>query len=841
MTPEHWRRVKDLFDAALARDPAARAGFVAVAAAGDPALADEVLRLVALDEKASGFLSAPADAPAVAVAAGRRIGRYRVLGEMGRGGMGVVLRAVRDDDQYQKQVAIKLLRGGLGPDFVVERFKAERQILATLEHPNIAHLIDGGATEEGWPWLAMECVEGRPIDEFCVRRGLSIRGRLELFRTVCSAVQYAHQRLVVHRDLKPSNILVTEDGIPKLLDFGIAKLLGAEPGSTLTKFPLMTPEYASPEQVAGAPITTAADVYSLGMLLYELLAGRRAYELAAWSPQEIVRVVCEVEPQPPSAVAPQEVSRRLAGDLDTIVLKTLRKEPARRYASVQELSEDIRRHLAGLPVLARGDTLGYRVSRFVARHRAGVAAAALLLISLLGGMAMTLRQARIAEANRAQSERRFADVRKLANWVLFDMHDAIAKLPGSTPASKQLVEKAVDYLDGLAGEAAGDQALQGEIARGYERLSRIQGQPGWANLGDVAAAIASQRKAIALRERLVAAAPADAGARALLAKSHAALGYLLERPEAWNELEKTKSILGAVPASADSSVDVLETWLSYFNARGALEADAYDLTALRETRRQELDVMEKLYAMNPAVYQRSLAVVYKQYGSVLQELKELAPARALYEKALALDRKAAEAEPLDPLRKMDLSFSYGSIGSLLREEGDLAGASAAHQSALELRKAVLAADSMNEFALKSAIWAHKSLAGVLAARGDLDGAIGHEREVLRLRQAWEKDHPSRRGASAWEASFHSSVADHRASLAARPVLTAALRRKQWRRARDDYSRALAIWLELGKRAPLKGGPDRDEEGAEGDYTENPERLRRAIANCDETLAKLGHH
>jgi serine/threonine protein kinase len=378
MTPERWQRVKELFDAALERERATRVSFLAQAAADDPSLADEVLGLLDSDEKASAFLSTSprpeyrnlASSEPVSVPVGRHIGPYRVMGEIGQGGMGAVYRAVRDDDQYQKQVAIKLVRGGMDSEFVIERFKAERQILANLEHANIARLIDGGTTEEGWPYFSMEYVEGQPIDQYCASRSLSTRQRLELFLTVCSAVQYAHQRLVIHRDLKPRNILVTEDGVPKLLDFGIAKLLGAEAGqgATLTGLPMLTPEYASPEQVKGEGITTASDVYSLGMLLYELLARKRAYEIKTRSLEEIARMVCLAEPEQPSAVAPRALSRQLAGDLDTIVLRAVRKESVRRYPSVQELSEDIRRHLVGLPVLARGDTLSYRAGKFVRRH-----------------------------------------------------------------------------------------------------------------------------------------------------------------------------------------------------------------------------------------------------------------------------------------------------------------------------------------------------------------------------------------------------------------------------------------------------------------------------------------
>jgi serine/threonine protein kinase len=302
------------------------------------------------------------------------------LGEIGHGGMGVVHRARRDDDAFCKTVARKIVRGGAGPEHL-RRFGQERRILAQLEHPNIATILDGGTTAEGQPYLAMEYVEGEPIDAYCARCNLGTRQRLDMFRTVCGAVHYAHQNLIVHRDLKPANILVTADGQPKLLDFGIAKLLAAnldpEAAPTATLMPVMTPEYASPEQIRGGPVTTASDVYSLGVLLYELLTGRRPLAVGGDSLEEIVRAVCETEPPPPSDACRSAGSattrhwvtpRDLQGDLDTIVLKALRKEPSRRYGSAQELSEDIRRHLVGLPVLARPDTFPYRAAKFIGRR-----------------------------------------------------------------------------------------------------------------------------------------------------------------------------------------------------------------------------------------------------------------------------------------------------------------------------------------------------------------------------------------------------------------------------------------------------------------------------------------
>jgi tetratricopeptide (TPR) repeat protein len=793
MDPERWQRVKSLFEAALAREPSERAAFLAGAA---PELADEVLRLLASDAGAGSFLSGPAEAP-VAIAAGRRIGPYRVVGEIGHGGMGAVLRAVRDDDQYRKEVAIKLVHGGVGPAVVMERFKAERQILANLEHPNIARMLDGGATEEGWPWFAMEFVEGTTIDAYCAP--LSIPQRLELFRQVCSAVQYAHQRLVIHRDLKPANILVTTDGVPKLLDFGIAKLVGGDQaGTTLTTFPLMTPEYASPEQVKGEAITTSSDIYSLGMLLYELLAGRRAYELPGRSPQEIARVVCEMDPPPPSTAG----SRQLRGDLDNIVLKAIRKETARRYYSVSELSEDIRRHLAGAPVLARADTIGYRLSKFVSRHRAGVAAAALVLVSLVAGLAIAVRQARIAQA-------RFDDVRKLANWVVFDMDDAIAKLPGSTPARKELVAKATEYLDGLAAQSAGDRSLQQEIVRSYLRLGQIQGGTTVANVGDKAGAIASYIKAISIAERL----GNDRATTLQLAQAGVYLSYELSGAEQRNQILKTKATLDRIPPG-DGDADVVLAWINWLSAKGGYEADVMDLPALRETRRQQLELQQRWQALRPNDDRRDLALVYKQYGAVLQAMNDYDAAGPLFEKALEIDKKAAEAEPQNPQRQLDLSFTYASIGSLLNAKDDYGGSVAAYRRAVELRAAVYAADQKNEFAFGALVKGLSNLADALADGGDLESALEKDREVLDLRQKHEKDHPSKRGSAEWEASYHWSIGKQRTWVAPRRG------RDEWRRAREEYEKALAIWNGL-----------QDDGGNRG-------KLQQAIAKCDSEISRV---
>jgi serine/threonine-protein kinase len=314
--------------------------------------------------------------------------------------MGVVYLAERADGQFQQRVALKLIKRGMDSEEIHQRFLAERQILAQLNHPHIARLLDGGVSAEGQPYFAIEYVDGTALTAHCDARRLGVEERLQLFLDVCDAVRYAHQNLVVHRDLKPSNILVTTEDEVKLLDFGIAKLLGpeqrGEPGLTQTGLRVMTPEYAAPEQVLGEPVTTATDVYALGAILYELLTSRRAHRLESYTPQEVERVICEVEPQAPSAMTSGAMVKRLRGDLDTITLNALQKKPERRYPTVEQLASDINRFLGGLPVTARPDTWRYRATKFVRRHRVGVVAGAAIAVSLIAGLAGTIWQARVA-------------------------------------------------------------------------------------------------------------------------------------------------------------------------------------------------------------------------------------------------------------------------------------------------------------------------------------------------------------------------------------------------------------------------------------------------------------
>jgi TolB-like protein/Tfp pilus assembly protein PilF len=392
VTPARWRQIKEVLNAALERPAGERGRLIAEACAGDTELRAEVESLLASYGRADDFLESGARAGVLRslpnhwheTPAGARLGPYKIVREIGRGGMGAVYLAERDDSEYRKQVAIKLVRGDVASALVLDRFRRERQILAELDHPNIARLLDGGTTAEGVSYLVMEYVEGVSIDVHCDARNLSVEKRLALFRIVCSAVSDAHRKLVVHRDLKPGNILVTAHGTPKLLDFGIARILMPQPGGerTVTGMRLMTPEYASPEQWRGGPVKEASDIYSLGMILYRLLTGRGPYRVDSDLPHELGRAVCEQDPEPPSSASSPK-QRRIARDLDAIVLKALRKEPERRYGTVEELSEDLRRHLESLPVTARRNGLAYRANRLVRRNRTVVLAAVTAALAAL--------------------------------------------------------------------------------------------------------------------------------------------------------------------------------------------------------------------------------------------------------------------------------------------------------------------------------------------------------------------------------------------------------------------------------------------------------------------------
>jgi len=740
-----WQRVKDVFQAALDRPADERARFLAEICGDDAGLRDEVESLLGARQEAGEFLSRPAvSVPASPEADGRHIGPYRLLSRIGHGGMGVVYRAVRDDDVFRKTVALKVVHGDASAEHL-RRLGRERQILARLQHPNIATILDGGTTDEGRPYLVMEYVEGEAIDAYCNGHGLGTRQRLEMFRTVCGAVHNAHQNLVVHRDLKPQNILVTADGQPKLLDFGIAKLLAAgvdpEDAPTATLLPMMTPEYASPEQVRGQTVTTASDVYSLGVILYELLTGARPYEVRADSLEGIVRVVCETEPRLPSATGP--AAAVLRGDLDTILLKALRKDPSRRYLSAQEMSEDIRRHLQGLPVLARADSVTYRAGKFVGRHRVAVAATALVMLSLIGGIVMTARQARIAEVQRRRAERRFSDVRKLANSFLFEFHDAIADLPGATKARELVVKRALEYLDGLAGEAGEDGALQGELASAYERVGDVQGLPYVASLGDAAGALRSFERAYAIRLDLLRHQPGDPERLAGACQAGTRIGrVLLSRGEAKPALARFQEALpwcdGAWRKRADaaSADTVLRTRLMIADALRRSGEPGRAVEGYQGVLRQA----EEIARSEPSA-RKILAMTYDRLGQTLEQQGEIDASLRARRKFVEVAEQIARDDPGVPRYRRNVAVGYENLASALRQKGDDAAGLEAVEKAVAIYETQRRQDPSDAQAVLDAASARTSRAELLRGTGRHEEALAAFGDALALAEGEVRRNP----------------------------------------------------------------------------------------------------
>ncbi len=842
MTPDRWQRVQDVFAEATDLPAAARSAFLDEACRGDPELQKEVESLLSSLESASmGFLASPAidavpelspAAPGPAspsLARGTRIGPYEILALLGSGGMGHVYLAARADEQYRKRVAIKVVKRGTDTDFVLRQFRQERQILAGLDHPNIARLFDGGNTDDGLPYFVMEYVEGEPITAFCERNVPEMRERLRLFRTVCGAVQFAHQNLVVHRDLKPGNILVTADGVPKLLDFGIAKLLNPEISAqtidmTAANLRLFTPDYASPEQIRGERITTASDVYSLGALLYELLTGRRPYRVKSRTAEAISKAVLEEDPEKPSTAVtraregkataetplrsePQKVRRLLVGDLDTIVLKAMRKEPHRRYASAEQLSEDIRRHLENLPVVARKDTVSYRVGKFLRRHKATAAAATLVFLSLVGGIVATSWQARVARREHERAQRSLKDVRKLTNSFLFEFHDAIADLAGSTPARELVVRRALEYLGALSREVGTDRSLQRELAEAYERLGEIQGGSN-ASLGDTAGAIASYRAALGLREALLAAdtkSSTDANAFATCLETLAGiLGRAGNLDESLRLAQQALTVQeGLVKADARSWALRKGLAQAHFVLSNQLELlnRPRDQIAEMENAREIYEALAAEDPRNPSA-RRSAALTHKYLASVRFSLGEKEIALEGYRKSEAIERELVAADPTSALYKKDLSHSYGGIGETLFALGRVEEGAESYRKAIAIRKELADADPKNAEIRRALAWGYLQLGRQHADFGDPRAALESVGRAIPIFGALVASDPGNARNIKDLAACYTATGLAHERIAKKAPQGSDAAASEWQRAQGSYLRARDIFDDLERQGKL---------------------------------------
>jgi serine/threonine protein kinase/tetratricopeptide (TPR) repeat protein len=688
VTPDRWQQIKAVLDEALEREEAARTAFLDAACQGDGELRQEVESLLASEAEIGDFIETPVfrihREEAETLTAGERIGAYRVVSELGRGGMGSVYLAERADEEFDQRVAIKLVRRGMDTEEILRRFRSERQILAHLAHPNIAKLFDGGTTEDGRPYFVMENVEGRPVDEYCDGRKLPTRERLELFRSVCSAVHFAHQNLVVHRDLKPGNILVTADGVPKLLDFGIAKLLDPDQEAfTRADVRPMTPEYASPEQVRGETITTSSDVYSLGVLLYVLLTGHSPYRPATRDPQSLAKAICETDPPRPSSavgragerkrpdgsmaeLTPESVSqvrdgeerilrRRLSGDLDNIVLMAMQKDPQRRYASVDQLSNDIGRHLEGLPVIARKDTLRYRARKFVGRHKVGVALAAVVLLMIVGfSVTVTVL------LQRAVRERQKAEVVSEFLVNIFTSSDP-QEAHGEKITARELLDNGVNKIDqGLAGQPELRAALTETMGRAYRGLGLYQ----------------QSRELLEKSLHLY---------RGALATDDLRIAYNL------HNLATLLRIMGEEAAAEPLIGEALEIQSKQGDTQNLEYAVGLNNLGAYHEEREQLDQAQELYEESleikkilPEADPEDIAKSLNNLGKLAQARGDYKTAERYYQESLEMRRKLAKGRP-DP----DVALALNNLASLLEDRGDQAEAEKLYRETLAMRRKLL--------------------------------------------------------------------------------------------------------------------------------------------------------
>ncbi|MFN0103091.1 MAG: protein kinase domain-containing protein [Bryobacteraceae bacterium] len=794
-----WKRVKEVFDHALDLPRGELTRYLDDACGTDAELREEVLSLIAALGEAGAFLEeAVVDLANPRTSAGRQIGPYHLESLLGQGGMGEVYLSTREVDGYQMPVALKLIRHSAVTPGALRRFRMERQILARLHHPGITRLLDGGITDDGLPYLVTEYVEGTPLDKSEGARAMDLRRRLEAFLSICDAVSYAHRQLVVHGDLKPGNILMDDAGGIKLLDFGISRLLQtsedtteAKPGGTTQ--PAMTPAWTSPEQLRGEPAGIASDIYSLGRILYFLLTWEQAMPMERLTPMQYYEKLQKEMPQRPS----QRIEdRKLEGDLDNIALKAAEFEPACRYPSVEAFAEDVRAHLSSRPIAARPHTWSYRTHKFMRRNRLVVVATAAVALALIGGLGMTLWQARIARLNYERAERRFQDVRRLANTFIFDMDDAIARLPGSTAVRGTMVRNSLQYLDSLAQESTDDPSLQEDLANAYEKVGDVQGRPGSLNLGGTAASLQSYRKAEGIRRTLLSDAKTDtererreeALANTLMRISSIlrATGDGQQALEAdRTALEMRRRLLDRKPADLTRQRNVA----SSLTATSASLSMMGEFQAVLELRREGLQIYEQLAKRNPGSDddQQGLAVAHTRMASILMHEKDMKGAVKHYRESLRIQAALHTTHSGQAQFRISLGLANSNLGNALRVAGDPKAALASFALAVEQFQPLVDADANEVRARTLLATVRLRQAKAWNDLGDMDRAARMLRSVLEERRLLAERNPANSGARGEVAEAHGALGD------------VALRAKGFAEAVAQYESALAIYAELEKQ------------------------------------------
>ncbi|HEY3662037.1 MAG TPA: serine/threonine-protein kinase [Chthoniobacterales bacterium] len=821
MQPERAERIADLVENAFELEGAARSAYLAQACGDDRELHAEVEALLQEEARAAGLMSTPAvefgaellreEAADGELSAGEMLGDYRIISLLGEGGMGEVYLA--DDTHFGRQVAIKLIKQGFGTREFIRHFRQEERILAALTHPNIARLYGGAVTDKGLPYFVMEYVEGIPLETYSSQHALGIRDRLSLFRKVCAAVSYAHQNLVIHRDLKPANIRVTAEGEPKLLDFGIARLLDPTTAETdnrtVTSAHAMTPGYASPEQRRGDRMTTASDVYSLGVVLYELLAGKKPG----------IRKDGEPELQ------------KLDADLDNIILKALRPEAERRYSSVGQFSEDIRRYLEGLPIIARKDTFSYRTSKFVGRHKIALAVTASVALLLIGATIVATWEAHRANQERVLAERHFQEVRRLANSLMFEIHDSVKDLAGSTPTRRLIVSRALEYLDGLSHDAGGNSALQRELATAYEKIGDIQGNPYSANIGDTNGALTSYRKALQIRESIPS-SDTTTDTQMELGRTYRALGDIMDQKGDVGQtiryyrrsLQIFSQLAGSEPKNPAVQDELARAYETLGDGLGrAVNSEAEILVSYRKS----LGICEELLREDnsSAKRKRAVAINLMKIGGAMDSHQP--EAIAALRKGVATLESIAAANPTNGRAQREVGWGYKQLGTTQVAADDFPGAVESLRKSLAIKETAAAADPQNAQANFDLASGHVDLAEALSATGDQAQAVAQARQGITIVTALLAADPTNAIYSRNLAIYEEKLGDAFARSGEDKNGLTAQRTRAWSDARESYAKAETIFATLrdhGTLPPADAG--------------QPQKLAALVARCEQAVQQL---
>ncbi|MEQ1516560.1 MAG: serine/threonine-protein kinase [Usitatibacteraceae bacterium] len=764
ISPELWHQINPLITDALGLEQGARAAWLAKLEITHPALAPVLRKMLAVHERAERAQEletvprlATAPRPSSAFSPGTRVGAFALIRMLGRGGMGEVWLAKQVDGRIEREVALKLPTIYLHSDIWRERFRRERDILAKLTHPNIAKLFDAGVSDEegsrGQPYLVMEYVEGETLTDYVASQQSTIGERLKLFRQILAAVAHAHRHLVVHRDLKPANILIDKSGQVKLLDFGIAKLIdeGAEVSvaAELTQQGgrVMTLRFAAPEQVADGLISTATDTYALGVLLHELVTGLSPYRCVREGKVLTEAALLREEPAVPSSLAitpdaakarkcasAKTLSRLVAGDLDAIMLKAMRRNPAERYASVERFDEDIEAHLSQRPVKAREGTLRYLAGRYAARYKLPIAAVAAMLLTTAIGVVLVERERRVAVAEKARAERHFASVRGLANSFVFDVHSEIENLAGSLKARQTLVSTALKYLDSLAGEASNDPALALEVAVAYRKLAEIKGDGRGAHLGEIGSARRNAERAASLLEAVEARTPDNIS----ILREHRVLALLLGRlaleagdANGVKESEKAASIAERIirlPGAETTDRRNLGATLAEYGGILAVVKD--DHAGAAEQLARAIEILEALAQESPAdvLTRARLAYAYERAATAVDvsgRREELPRASELFRKSIATTETVIRDDATNLLHSQSLVKRYNNAARLLLKLSDWNGARTYAAKARVVAERLAAADAKD-------IGAATMLVSVLATASEAERRDGHFERAIEL-------------------------------------------------------------------------------------------------------------